>query len=167
VLTPDFEGNWDALRTVVEAKPVVYNHNVETVPRLYREVRPGARYARSLELLAQVRARAAAELFTKSGLMLGLGESSAEVEAVLRDLRASGVDCVTLGQYLRPTLRHLPVARYLEPREFEELGALARSLGFRHVASGPLVRSSFHAEEVHALLRRVPAPAAGEVSLAG
>jgi lipoic acid synthetase len=128
----------------------VYNHNVETVPRLYRRVRPAARYRRSLALLARAAARSAG--FTKSGLMLGLGETREEVEAVLRDLRAVGVDCVTLGQYLRPTLRHLPVVRYLEPAEFEEHAERARTLGFGHVASGPLVRSSFHADEVHGWL---------------
>jgi lipoic acid synthetase len=136
---------------VIAAGPDVYNHNVETVARLYPSVRPGARYARSLALLARVRARSAG--FTKSGLMLGLGETLGEVEQALGDLRGAGVDCLTLGQYLRPTLRHLPVVRYVPPAEFEALGAVARALGFRHVASGPLVRSSFHAEEVHALLR--------------
>jgi lipoyl synthase len=152
VLTPDFQGESAPVDRVIEARPDVYNHNVETVPRLYRHVRPGARYPRSLALLERVRARGAA-MFTKSGIMLGLGETHDEVRSVLSDLRGIGVDCVTLGQYLRPTLRHWPVARYLDPGEFEELGGFARALGFRHVASGPLVRSSFHAEEVHALLR--------------
>jgi lipoic acid synthetase len=152
VLTPDFQGASAPVDRVIDARPDVYNHNVETVPRLYRHVRPGARYPRSLALLERVHERGA-PMFTKSGIMLGLGESHDEVKGVLADLRGIGVDCVTLGQYLRPTLRHWPVARYLEPAEFEDLGGVARSLGFRHVASGPLVRSSFHAEEVHALLR--------------
>lgn len=142
VLTPDFAGRAASIDLVADAAPDVYNHNVETVPRLYREVRPGASYARSLELLARVGNRSA----TKSGLMLGLGEDAAEVLEVLRDLRAADVECVTLGQYLRPTLRHRPVDRYLDPAEFDELAARARELGFTSVASGPLVRSSFHAE---------------------
>lgn len=142
VLTPDFAGDPSAIDLVADARPDVYNHNVETVPRLYRSVRPGASYARSLALLERVGDRAP----TKSGLMLGLGERRAEVVAVLCDLRAAGVDCVTLGQYLRPTLRHLPVERYLDPEEFDSLGAKARELGFTSVASAPLVRSSFHAE---------------------
>jgi lipoic acid synthetase len=153
VLTPDFQGEPAAIERVVAAAPDVYNHNVETVPRLYASVRPGARYARSLGLLERVRGLDA-RLWTKSGLMLGLGESRAEVSQVLRDLRAIGVDCVTLGQYLRPTLRHLEVARYLDPAEFDELGAEARALGFAHVASGPLVRSSFHADDALRWLRR-------------
>ena len=157
VLTPDFQGDPTAAETVVAAGPDVYNHNVETVPRLYRSVRPAARYERSLALLARVKERAP-ELVTKSGLMLGLGETRDEVVAVLRDLRAARVDCITLGQYLRPTLRHLEVDRYLDPEEFDALGACARELGFRHVASGPLVRSSFHADDALDLLRRGPGP---------
>jgi lipoic acid synthetase len=151
VLTPDFQGECDAIDAVADAQPDVFNHNVETVPRLYRDVRPGARYTRSLSLLRGVKRRHP-ELVTKSGLMLGLGEERAEVLEVLRDLRSSGVDAVTLGQYLRPTLRHLEVARYLEPEEFDALGADARDLGFRHVASGPLVRSSFHADDAFEVL---------------
>jgi lipoic acid synthetase len=142
VLTPDFAGRQASIDRVADARPDVYNHNVETVPRLYRSVRPGSSYARSLALLARVAGRAA----SKSGLMLGLGERRDEVLAVLSDLREAGVECVTLGQYLRPTLRHLPVERYLEPAEFDELAAGARELGFGSVASGPLVRSSYFAE---------------------
>jgi lipoic acid synthetase len=146
VLTPDFRGDAECIDRVADAGPEVYNHNLETVPRLYREVRIGARYERSLGLLARVKARRP-EALTKSGLMLGLGETREELDEVFADLRANDVDCLTLGQYLRPTLRHWPVARYLEPLEFAELGAAARALGFRHVESGPLVRSSYHAWE--------------------
>jgi lipoic acid synthetase len=151
VLTPDFRGDAECIDRVADAGPEVYNHNLETVPRLYPEVRIGARYERSLGLLARVKARRP-EALTKSGLMLGLGETREELHAVFADLRASGVDCLTLGQYLRPTLRHWPVARYLEPHEFAELGAAARALGFRRVESGPLVRSSFHADTALDLL---------------
>jgi lipoic acid synthetase len=145
VLTPDFKGSEAAIERVIEGRPHVYNHNLETVVRLYRRVRPGARYERSLGLLATVKRRRP-EIVTKSGLMLGLGETRDEVREALVDLRAAGVDALTLGQYLRPTLRHLEVTRYLDPLEFEELAEEARGLGFSEVASGPLVRSSFHAE---------------------
>jgi len=151
VLTPDFRGDAACIDRVTDAGPEVYNHNLETVPRLYRDVRIGARYERSLALLARVKARGRA-LLSKSGLMVGLGETREELLAVFADLRRSGVDCLTLGQYLRPTLRHWPVARYLEPAEFAELGAAARALGFRRVESGPLVRSSFHADTALDLL---------------
>lgn len=151
VLTPDFRGDAQCIDRVVDARPDVYNHNLETVPRLYPSVRIGARYARSLALLERVKTRAP-ELVTKSGLMLGLGETREELLDVLRDLRGAGVDCVTLGQYLRPTLRHLPVDRYLEPAEFVALGDAARALGFRRVDSGPLVRSSFEADVAFDLL---------------
>ncbi|MBP7710864.1 MAG: lipoyl synthase [Gammaproteobacteria bacterium] len=147
VLVPDFRGRLElALETLAEAPPDVFNHNLETVPRLYRAVRPGADYGHSLELLRRFGAAHPA-VPTKSGLMLGLGETRAEVDAVLQDLRARGVTLLTLGQYLQPTRHHLPVTRYLEPAEFAELGELARGLGFRNAASGPLVRSSYHAEE--------------------
>ena len=145
VLIPDFVGNWDALATVVRARPRVLNHNVETVPRLYPTVRFKARYERSLELLARVKTLDPAML-SKSGIMLGLGEERDEVRQVLRDLRAQGVDLLTIGQYLRPSAKHLPVRRYVPPEEFAEIGAEARALGFRHVESGPLVRSSYHAD---------------------
>jgi lipoic acid synthetase len=144
VLIPDFQGNWDALATVMDARPDILNHNLETVPRLYRRVRPRAIYSQSLELL-----RRAKELSprtpTKSGLMVGLGETREELLNVFADLRANRVDVLTVGQYLRPTLRHLPVERHVPPDEFDELKAAARELGFRHVESGPLVRSSYHA----------------------
>ena len=125
------------------------------MPSLYREVRIGARYDRSLALLERVKVRRP-ETLTKSGLMLGLGETREELGSVFRDLRAAGVDCLTLGQYLRPTLRHRPVTRYLDPTEFAELGAEATELGFRHVESGPLVRSSFHADTALRLLSLSP-----------
>jgi lipoic acid synthetase len=145
VLTPDFRGDPFCIDRVAAARPEVYNHNVETVPRLYRQVRPGALYRRSLDLLGRVKARHPG-IVTKSGLMLGLGEERDEVIEVLAALRAVGTDAVTLGQYLRPSLRQLPVDRYLEPGEFEEYREHAARLGFRYVASGPLVRSSFHAD---------------------
>ena len=144
VLTPDWQGNWDALRTVVEAKPVVYNHNVETVPRLYRSVRPKARYERSLALLRRVKEIDPA-MTTKSGIMVGLGETPAEVAEVMTDLRAHGCDLLTVGQYLRPDAKHLPIVRYWHPDEYAAIRALGRRLGFRHVEAGPLVRSSYHA----------------------
>ena len=146
VLTPDFAGNREALAGVLAQKPDVFNHNVETVPRLYAKVRPQAHYGRSLEVLRQ-----AAEfgiIWVKSGLMLGLGETEAEVLQVFRDLRQAGVNCLTVGQYLRPTKGHLPVVDYIHPDRFKELEQSAYDLGFRQVASGPLVRSSYHAERV-------------------
>jgi len=145
VLIPDFMGNWEALATVMAAQPEILNHNTESVPRLYRRVRPKARYERSLELL-----RRAKELdpgaITKSGLMVGLGETKHELLMVFADLVDSGVDVLTLGQYLRPSAKHLPLVRYCEPEEFTELREEALALGFRHVEAGPLVRSSYHAE---------------------
>jgi lipoic acid synthetase len=145
VLTPDFLGNPAAVARVLEARPEVYNHNVETVPRLYRKVRGRADYQRSLDLLAQVK-RQVPEIVTKSGLMLGLGETTEELLEVLADLRAVSCDTLTLGQYLAPTLKHIPVVRYVPPAEFDALAVLARRLGFRQVASGPFVRSSYHAD---------------------
>jgi lipoic acid synthetase len=146
VLIPDFQGVKDAIRIVVDARPEVLNHNTETVPRLYRVVRSGARYERSLELL-----RCAKELrpggLTKSGVMVGLGEETRELLEVFRDLAAVGCDILTIGQYLRPSRDHLPMARLYTPREFAELKAEALKMGFRHVESGPLVRSSYHAHE--------------------
>lgn len=147
VLTPDFLGDIRAIDRVLEARPEVYNHNTETVPRLYKKVRGRADYQRSLDLLAHVRRRAPA-LTTKSGLMLGLGETTEELMDVLADLRAVHCDVLTLGQYLAPTLKHIPVARYVPPAEFDALAVLARSLGFQQVASGPFVRSSYHADEM-------------------
>lgn len=151
VLTPDFWGGEDArqrqrVATVVAAEPACYNHNVETVARLQGPVRRGGRYDRSLAVLATVKACNPA-IPTKSGLMVGHGETLAEIEATLKDLRAVDCDRITLGQYMRPSLAHLPVQKYWTPEEFDQLGDLARSLGFSHVRSGPLVRSSYHAGE--------------------
>jgi lipoic acid synthetase len=147
VLTPDFLGDRAAILRVLEARPEVYNHNTETVPRLYRKVRGRADYARTLNLLALVKGQSP-ETTTKSGLMLGLGESREELLEVLADLRRVHCDMLTLGQYLAPTLKHIPVSRYVPPAEFDELKTLALKLGFRHVASGPFVRSSYHADEM-------------------
>jgi lipoyl synthase len=144
VLIPDFQGNWDALATVMDACPDILNHNLETVPRLYSRVRPKAVYTQSLELLRRAR-ELSPRTPTKSGVMAGLGETRAELVQVFADLRANGVDVLTVGQYLRPTLRHLPVERYVAPEEFAELKTTAKAMGFRHVESGPMVRSSYHA----------------------
>ena len=146
VLVPDFQGNHAAVETVMDAAPDVLNHNTETVPRLYRQVRLGARYERSLDVLAHAKhVRPATP--TKSGLMLGLGETPDEVLHVMRDLRAHQVDILTLGQYLRPSPKHLPIVRYVSPPEFEAFRRAGYQLGFAHVESGPLVRSSYHAAE--------------------
>src|SRR5437660_4683253 len=147
VLTPDFLGDKRAIDRVLEARPEVYNHNTETVPRFYKKVRGRADYQRSLDLLAHVK-RQAPNVITKSGLMLGLGETTEELLQTLADLRQVKCDMLTLGQYLTPTLKHVPVARYLPPEEFDALAILARSLGFRKVAAGPFVRSSYHADEL-------------------
>jgi lipoic acid synthetase len=147
VLTPDFLGDPRAILRVLEARPEVFNHNMETVPRLYRKARGRANYQRSLDLLALVKRRAP-EVVTKSGLMLGLGESTEELLEVFADLRAANCDTLTLGQYLAPTLKHIPVARFVPPEEFDALAALARSMGFAKVAAGPFVRSSYHADEM-------------------
>jgi lipoic acid synthetase len=155
VLIPDFQGSAAALQTVLEARPDVLSHNVETVPRLYPEVRPGARYERSLALFDQAR-RSPTRPVTKSGIMLGLGETAEELETTMRDLVAAGVGLLTLGQYLRPSPRHLPVVRYVPPEEFRALARLGEALGFRHVEAGPLVRSSYHAK------RQAEANAAGD-----
>ena len=150
VLVPDFQGSLEALRIVLNARPDVFNHNIETVERLYRPVRPGSRYHRSLGLL-----RAAKEMVpqtptksgpTKSGMMLGLGEQWEEIVQTLRDLRAHQVDIVTIGQYLRPSTKHLPIIRYYTPEEFARLKQIATDIGFQHVESGPFVRSSYHAK---------------------
>jgi len=146
VLIPDFMGNWDALTTVVQAGPYVLNHNVETVPRLYRRVRPKAHYERSLELLRRAK-ELDLSLLTKSGMMVGLGETQEEVFAVMADIRSAGVDIVTIGQYLRPSSKQLSVVRYYRPEEFVPLIEKGRVLGFRHVEIGPLVRSSYHAHK--------------------
>jgi lipoic acid synthetase len=144
VLIPDFKGSHAAQDAVFAARPDILNHNTETVPRLYRPVRPQGKYQWTLELLHRAKT---AGLVTKSGLMLGLGETVEEVEAVMRDLAAHGCDIVTLGQYLQPTKAHLPVSRYYHPEEFVRLKETGLSLGFRHIESGPLVRSSYHAEQ--------------------
>jgi len=144
VLIPDFMGDWDALATVVRARPYVLNHNVETAPRLYRRVRPKARYERSLELLRRAK-ELEPSMLTKSGMMVGLGETQDEIFRVMADLRSAGVDLVTIGQYLRPSEKHLPVERYYPPEEFAPFVARGRELRFLHVEAGPLVRSSYHA----------------------
>lgn len=146
VLIPDFKGDEAALRTVLDAKPDVLNHNIETVRRLYRTARPGGRYDRALELLVRSRAYAP-DIPTKSGLMVGLGEEWDEVVETLRDLAAAGCQIVTIGQYLRPSLANLPMSRYYTPSEFAELKRIGLALGIGHVESGPLVRSSYHAHE--------------------
>jgi lipoic acid synthetase len=146
VLVPDFQGSHRAMEIVLEAAPDILNHNTETVPRLYRQVRLGARYERSLDMLAHVK-RVRPETPTKSGLMLGLGETIDEVLAVMGDLRESKVEILTLGQYLRPSPKHLPIIRYVTMDEFAELKRRGYEMGFRHVESGPLVRSSYHAAD--------------------
>jgi lipoic acid synthetase len=145
VLIPDFQGSDASLDTVIGAGPDIVNHNTETVPRLYKIARHGGRYERTLALFRRARATAPG-LPTKSGIMLGLGETREELVATLRDLREVDVAILTLGQYLRPSVRHLPVEKYYHPDEFAELAAIGRGLGFRHVESGPLVRSSYHAK---------------------
>jgi lipoic acid synthetase len=146
VLIPDFQGSHEAVETVMEARPDVLNHNTETVPRLYRQVRLGARYERSLDVLAHAK-RVRPATPTKSGLMLGLGETPEEVLQVMHDLRAHDVDILTLGQYLRPSPKHLPIVRYLPPAEFDGFRRAGEAMGFAHVESGPLVRSSYHAAD--------------------
>jgi lipoic acid synthetase len=146
VLIPDFRGNWEALATVIEAQPEVLNHNTETVPRLYRQVRMGAVYERSMQLLRRAK-RLDPNMPTKSGIMVGLGETYEETLGVLRDLRAQEVDILTLGQYLQPTSHHLPVERFYHPDEFAQIKSDALALGFKHAECGPLVRSSYHAHE--------------------
>ncbi len=147
VLTPDFLGDPAAIDAVIEAQPEVFNHNLETVPRLHRIVRGRAQYARSLGLLERVKRRAP-HIVTKAGLMLGIGETIDELFEVLADLRAIHCDVLTLGQYLAPTARHIPVQRFVPPKEFDTLAATARLLGFRQVVAGPFVRSSYHADEM-------------------
>jgi len=147
VLTPDFCGNWDALAICVEARPEVFNHNLETVPRLYRTVRPQAGYQRSLELLRRVK-ELDPRIWTKSGVMVGLGESDDELRWLMQDLRSVGVDIFTVGQYLRPSLQHHDIMRFVPPEQFERYEEWGRELGFSHVAAGPYVRSSYVAEQV-------------------
>jgi lipoyl synthase len=147
VLIPDFEGNWEALQMVMDAHPDVLNHNIETVPRLFPRFRPKAGYRQSLELLARARAVGAADMVTKSGIMVGAGETNDEVLAVMDDLRAADVDVMTIGQYLAPSVTHWPIARYVTPAEFVTFKEQGLRRGFKHVESGPLVRSSYHAHE--------------------
>jgi lipoic acid synthetase len=153
ILTPDFLRKPGAVETIVDARPDVYNHNLETVPRLYRTVRPGARYYHSLRLLDRVKERDPT-LFTKSGLMVGLGEEKREIYQVMDDLRSAGVDFLTIGQYLQPTPRHHPVERFVPPAEFEDYARMARAKGFLMVSASPLTRSSYHAGDDFERLRR-------------
>ena len=146
VLIPDLEGNWDALAVIVQARPEVLNHNTETVPRLYRRVRPYANYQQTLNLLRTSK-QLDAQMLTKSGLMVGLGETVTELLETMEDLRNTECDILTVGQYLSPSSRHLPIQRYYTPEEFEEIKEAGIEMGFRHVESGPLVRSSYHASE--------------------
>src|SRR5256885_12058227 len=156
VLIPDFQGDEEALRAVLDARPDVLNHNTETVPRLYRMARSGGRYPRTLELLERSR-RLAPDIPTKTGLMVGLGEERHELIATFEDLRGVGCRILTIGQYLRPSLAHAPMTRYYHPDEFRELKAIALDLGFVHVESGPLVRSSYHAHETADAYQRAAA----------
>ena len=147
-LIPDFDGNWDALTTMIAAQPDTLNHNIETVRRVFRRVRPKGDYDQSLELLRRVK-DLAQNAVTKSGMMVGIGETWDEIVETMEDLRGVDCDLLTIGQYLRPSQKHAPISRWYTPAEFDELGRLGESLGFAHVASGPLVRSSYHADEQH------------------
>ena len=154
VLTPDFLRKGDSYKKVIEAKPDVFNHNIETVPGLYRKVRPGSRYFSSVELLKNVK-NIDKNIFTKSGLMVGLGENKDEILQVMDDLRSAEVDFLTIGQYLQPTIKHHPLDRYYAPEEFEELKIIAESKGFLLVSSSPLTRSSYHADEDFSKMRKL------------
>ncbi len=153
VLTPDFLRKGDSFKKVVEAAPDVFNHNIETVPSLYRQVRPGSRYFASIELLKKVK-EINKNIFTKSGIMVGLGENKNEILQVMDDLRSANVDFLTVGQYLQPSAKHHPLDRYYKPEEFDELKSIAESKGFLLVSSSPLTRSSYHADEDFALLQK-------------
>jgi lipoic acid synthetase len=155
VLIPDLCGNWDALATILRAQPEVLNHNTETVPRLYRRVRPQGNYARSLELLRQTR-ELAPGIYTKSGIMAGLGETEAEVQQVMQDLRAVDCDILTIGQYLQPSPQHLNVASFVAPEQFAHWQQYGKALGFLQVVASPLTRSSYHAEQVRQLMEQYP-----------
>lgn len=155
VLIPDLCGNWEALKGILAANPEVLNHNTETIPRLYRRVRPQGDYARSLEMLRQTR-EISPWTYTKSGIMVGLGETDAEVREVMRGLRAVDCDILTIGQYLQPTQKHLGVKEFVTPAQFEAWGDYGESLGFLQVVSSPLTRSSYHAEQVRELMQRYP-----------
>jgi lipoic acid synthetase len=156
VLTPDFQDQDAALRCVLEGRPEIFNHNLETVRRLTPTVRHRATYERSLSVLRKVKTWAGETLYTKSGLMLGLGETEEELREALKDLRAAGCDLLTLGQYLQPTPEHLPVVEYVSPERFAAYGRLAREMGFVHVSSAPLVRSSYHADDFNPAARTLP-----------
>ncbi len=155
VLIPDLCGNWEALETIIQAQPEVLNHNTETVPRLYRRVRPQGQYDRSLELLQRTR-HLAPWIYTKSGLMAGLGETDAEIRQAMQDLRSVDCDILTIGQYLQPSSKHLPVNTFVPPTQFEAWQKLGESLGFLQVVASPLTRSSYHAEQVRELIERYP-----------
>ena len=153
VLTPDFLRKGDAYKKVLEANPDVFNHNIETVPSLYLKVRPGSRYFASLELLKNAK-KINKKVFTKSGIMVGLGETKDEILQVMDDLKTADVDFLTIGQYLQPSVKHFPLDRYYKPKEFEELGDIAKAKGFLLVSSSPLTRSSYHADEDFAKLQQ-------------
>jgi len=153
VLTPDFLRKGEAYKIVVKAKPDVFNHNIETVPSLYLKVRPGSRYFSSLELLKNVK-KIDKDIFTKSGIMVGLGETRDEILQVMDDLKAADVDFLTIGQYLQPSVKHFPLDRYYTPKEFEDLGIIAKAKGFFLVSSSPLTRSSYHADDDFAQLKQ-------------
>ena len=155
LLIPDFEGNWDALETVMDSKPDTLNHNIETVRRVFSRVRPRGDYDQSLELLRRTR-QINSEAVTKSGIMVGLGETWDEIVETMEDLRSVDCNLLTIGQYLRPSAKHAPLVKWYTPSEFDELRLIGEDLGFDHVASGPLVRSSYHADEQHASALRVP-----------
>jgi lipoic acid synthetase len=153
VLTPDFLRKGEAYKKVLEANPDVFNHNIETVPSLYLKVRPGSRYFASLELLKNAK-KINRKVFTKSGIMVGLGENKNEILQVMDDLKSADVDFLTIGQYLQPSVKHFPLDRYYTPQEFEELGTIAKAKGFLLVSSSPLTRSSYHADEDFAKLQQ-------------
>ena len=155
VLIPDLCGNWQALETILQAQPEVLNHNTETIPRLYRRVRPQGQYERTLELLQRSR-ELAPWVYTKSGIMVGLGETDEEVRAVMQDLRVVGCDILTIGQYLQPSQKHLGVANFVTPDQFDAWREFGESIGFLQVVSSPLTRSSYHAEQVRVLMERYP-----------
>ncbi|CAD5930053.1 lipoyl synthase [Planktothrix agardhii] len=155
VLIPDLCGNWDALEIILQAKPEVLNHNTETIQRLYRRVRPQGDYQRSLELLKRSR-QLTPEVYTKSGLMVGLGETDAEVRETMQDLRAVDCDILTLGQYLQPSPKHLPLVAFISPEQFNAWREFGESIGFLQVVASPLTRSSYHAEQVRALMQQYP-----------
>lgn len=155
VLVPDLCGNWQALEIILKAKPEVLNHNTETVKRLYRRVRPQGDYERTLELLRRSR-ELASEVYTKSGIMVGLGETEAEVQKVMEDLRSVDCDILTIGQYLQPTPKHLPVSSFVKPEQFDIWREMADSMGFLQIVASPLTRSSYHAEEVKELMKNHP-----------